>query len=187
MHKEMKDQPTEPKLMTDEGSERDDPIWQGLANYQLTLPLVGLLKLMLRFIETFMAIIKKEDQLAIPIHFTNPSRGSTVLDEQNPSMKVIMKGTKLPGAIIDGGSRVNVISKKICDKLGIQEWEACPFSLWMADTSSVHPLELIRNLDITIGRYPFAISVVMLQLDAPRVYPLLLGRPWLQTTNIKQN
>ena len=27
----------------------------------------------------------------------------------------------------------------------------------------------------------------MLHLEAPGAYPLLLGRPWLKTTNIKQN
>ena len=60
-----------------------------------------------------------------------------MVDEQNPTVKAIIKGTRVVGAIIDGGLGVNVISKKICDKLGIQEWEACPFSLWMADTSFV--------------------------------------------------
>mgnify|MGYP000317721734 CR=1 FL=1 len=33
----------------------------------------------------------------------------------------------------------------------------------------------------------FIISVVVLRLEAPRAYPLLLGRPWLWTTSIKQH
>ena len=31
------------------------------------------------------------------------------------------------------------------------------------------------------------VSTVVLRLDAPGAYPLLLGQPWLRTTNIKQH
>ena len=93
----------------------------------------------------------------------------------------------MAGAIVDGGSGVNVINKTTCDRLGIRKWDACPFWLRMADTSTVRPLDLIRHLDVIIGGYTFQISVVVLQLDSVGAYPLLLGRPWLKTANIKQN
>ena len=41
------------------------------------------------------------------------------MDEQNPSIKVIINGQEIEGAIVDGGSGVNVINKTTCDKLGI--------------------------------------------------------------------
>ena len=40
---------------------------------------------------------------------------------------------------------------------------------------------------MTIGGHAFRISAVVLQLNAQGAYPLLLGRPWLKTTHIKQN
>ena len=57
----------------------------------------------------------------------------------------------------------------------------------LADTSTIRPLGLIRHLDVIIGGYTFQISAVVLQLDSVGAYPLLLGRPWLKTANIKQN
>ena len=57
----------------------------------------------------------------------------------------------------------------------------------MADTSSVRPTGLIRDLDVTIGGHAFRISAVVLQLNVQGAYPLLLGRPWLRTAHIKQN
>ena len=57
----------------------------------------------------------------------------------------------------------------------------------MAVTSTVRPLGLIRQLDIIIGGYTFQISAILLKLEAQGAYPLLLGRPWLWATNIKQN
>ena len=76
---------------------------------------------------------------------------------------------------MDGGSGVNVINKITCDRLGITKWEACPFWLQRVDTSIVRPIGLIRQLDIVIGGHTFQKSVVVLHLDAPRAYPLLLG------------
>ena len=57
----------------------------------------------------------------------------------------------------------------------------------MANTSIVQPLGLTQQLDIVIEGHTFQISVVVLRLAAPGVYPLLLGRPWLRMDNIQQN
>ena len=105
-------------------------------------------------------------------------------------MKVLnpdIKGKEIAGTIIDGGSGVNVISRHTCDNLGIREWEPCPFWLRMADTNSVRPTVLIRDLEVTIGGHVFRISAIVLQLNIQGAYPLLLGRPWLRTAHIKQN
>ena len=57
----------------------------------------------------------------------------------------------------------------------------------MADTCSVRPLGLIRKLGIVVRGHHFDISTVVLALDDPGAYPILLGRPWLRSANIKQN
>ena len=88
---------------------------------------------------------------------------------------------------MDGDSGIKVINKITCDRLGITKWEACPIWLRMANTSTVRSLGLIRQLDVILGCHTFQISVVVIHLEAPRAYPLLLGRPWLKTANIKQN
>ena len=102
-------------------------------------------------------------------------------------MKIIIRGCDLHGFIIDGGSGVNMISEATCQNLGLIEWEPCPFWLRMADTRSVRPIGLIRHLDFMLGGHMFTISAVVLRLEAPGAYPMLLGCPWLRTTNIKQH
>ena len=119
--------------------------------------------------------------------FSNSEEGPTVVDTNSPAITAIMKGRELPGTIIDGGSGMNVISLRTCEILGIQDCESCPFWLWMADTSSVRPTRLIRELEVTIGGHTFRISAVVLPLKTLGAYPLLLGRPWLKTAHIKQN
>ena len=102
------------------------------------------------------------------------------MDEQIPTIKVIIQGQEVSGSIVDGGLGVNLINKTTYDRLGITKWEACPFWLQMTDTSIVRPIGLIQQLDIVIGEHTFQILVVLLYLDALGAYPLLLG-------NIKQN
>ena len=120
------------------------------------------------------------------VHLTEPGTGPPLMDSQNPAVKIMIKGQDLHGCIMDDGSGVNVISEATCHNLSLNRWEPCPFWLWMADTRSVHPIGLIRHLDFTLGGHMLTISAVILRLEAQGAYPMLLGRPWLRTTNIKQ-
>ena len=56
---------------------------------------------------------------AILDHFTEPTNGPTVIVHQNPTIEVLMQGTKITGCVVDDGSGVNVLSKATCNKLGI--------------------------------------------------------------------
>ena len=65
--------------------------------------------------------------IEISANFTESATGPTVVDHHNPAIKVVLHGQEVIGCIIDGGSGVNVISKTTCSRLGITEWEPCPF------------------------------------------------------------
>ena len=107
------------------------------------LIIIGLLKLVPRFTEKFATIIAKNGSKKVSVNFTNPITESTIMDEQSPTIKVIIHGQEMSGSIVDGGSGGNVINTTTRDQLGITTWEACPFWLGMADTSMVPPLGLI--------------------------------------------
>ena len=87
-------------------------------------------------------IIQKNTE-QVSVNYNDPSNEPTIMDEQSPAIKVVIQGQEVLGAIVDGGSGVNVINKTTCDRLGIKKWDACPFWLRMADTSTVRPLGLI--------------------------------------------
>ena len=138
------------------------------------LPLDRLLQLVPRFTKELKSALSEQNPALAPTFFTNPGEEPVVVDTNNSAVIVIIKGNEVPSMIIDGGSGVNVISRRTYDTLGIREWEPCPFWLRMVDTNSVRPTGLIRNLKMTIGGHAFRISTVLLQLNAPRAYPLLL-------------
>mgnify|MGYP000011049417 CR=1 FL=1 len=76
-------------------------------------------------------------------NFTKSIVGSTVVNDHNPTIKIIIKEEEISGCIIEGSSGVNVISRETYNRLGIATWEACPFLLCMVDTQSVQPLGLL--------------------------------------------
>ena len=131
--------------------------------------------------------MRKADQVMIHVNFAESTTGSAVVNHHNLTIKVILRGEEILWCIVDGGSGVNVINKATYNRLGITNWDVCPFWLSMVDTRSVKPLGLLRKLNIVIGGHMFEMSTVVLALDAPGAYPLPLGRPWLCSTNIKQH
>ena len=124
--------------------QEQEETWKILADCQVSLPLTGLLKLVPRFTEKVATLIAQKGTEQVDVHYNQPSNNPSIMDEQNPSIKVIIHGQEIEGAIVDGGSGVNVINRTTCDRLGITKWEACPFWLRMADTSTVRPIRLLR-------------------------------------------
>ena len=143
-----------------------------------------------KFSATVSALVEagvlKTNHRAIVTNLSESTEEPTVTDHHNPTLKLIIRGQEVPGCLIDGGLGVNMISKSTCDHLGIKGREACSFWLLIAKTRSVRPLGFIRKLEIVVSGYEFDISTVVLPLDAPWAYPLLLGRPWLRAANIKK-
>ena len=163
-----------------------DPIWQALADCPITLTMSKLLSLVSQFRKAMESSLQIPHKV-IPSYFTEPTHGPTIIDYYNPAIKVLVQGTKITECVVNAGSGVNVISKATCNNLGINSWENCHFWLRMADTRYVRPLRLLRKLSVIIGGHLLKISAVLLALEAPGAYPLLLGRPWLRSANIKQN
>ena len=155
---------TPPARLDDETNiSEEDPTWQTLTECQIILPLVLFLKLVPQFTEGLRMALASPKPIVALTYFTNPSKGPTIIDENNLTVTIIVKGKKVPTKI--GDSRVNVISRRMCYNLGIREWEPYPFWLQMADTRSVLSTRLIWNLEITIGGHAFRISTVFKDID----------------------
>ena len=147
---------------------------QALADSQILLPLHKFLHLLHRFRQNTHSLTAW-DTTQQTVHLTAPTTSPPLMDSQNLSVQILVRGQQVSGSIIDGGSGVNVIIEATCSKLDITEWESSPFWLHMDDTCFVCPIGLIRNLEFTLGGHAFTVSIVILRLDAPGSYPFLLG------------
>ena len=168
----MQDNAIHHKEQTDQASEslsvyEQEETWKILADCQIFLTLAGLLKLVQRFTEKVTTLMAQKEAEHVLVNCSQPSIGPTIMDEQSPSIKVIIRGQEVARTIVDGGSGVNVINNTTCDKLEFTKWDACSFWLRMADTSTIRPLGLIRQLNVILGGHTFQISIVVLHMEAP--------------------
>ena len=66
-------------------------------------------------------------------------------DEAVPVILVTLENMGIDGVLLDGGSKVNILSYQMLAPLGIKEWEPTPFLVRMADQRRVQPLGLLRG------------------------------------------
>ena len=123
------------------------------------------------------------------MYFNTELVSAPITDESVPVVvNVRLNGTPVYGALLDGGSGVNVLSNSLCAELGITKFESAPFAVKMADQRRVQPLGLVKDLDLDIAGIRFKIAAMVLKMeDISGAYPLLLGRPWLRQAKVKQN
>jgi hypothetical protein len=110
------------------------------------------------------------------------------IDHHMPIISTKIGNHQLHDVLLDGGSRVNVITETERRKLGLLTPTPAPFKLRMADSSLVQPLGLLRDIKIFIHGIPYIIILSVISCkDVNSAYTLLLGRPWLRDTRIVQN
>ena len=90
-----------------------------MADCQISLPLIGLLKVVPRFIEKVSYIMARNELKKVSVNFTSSMKGPIIMDEQSPTTKAIIHDQEVLGSILHVGSRVNVINKNTCDQLEI--------------------------------------------------------------------
>ena len=119
MHTEMKDIPIRAQRPTQRYvSPEDDPLWDAITSFRISMPLHKLLQLMPRFKDTLASLTTGTKPTSLPVNLAEPGTGPPLMDSQNPVVKFVIKGRDIHGCIIDGGSGVNVISEATCQDLG---------------------------------------------------------------------
>lgn len=101
--------------------------------------------------------------------------GAKVADIHAPKITVVLEGIMLTGAIIDGGSGVNILPESTRAKVGLPLTDPPPFVLRLADQRTVHPLGLVKGAHVTINNISFTMNFVVMDME-PTIdaYPLLI-------------
>ena len=111
MHTEMKDITIGPLASSQPTrSPDDDPVWQALISSQISMPLHKILQLLPRLKDIVVSLTTGKEPTTMPIHLAELGTGPPLMDSQNPTVKLVIKGQAVNDCIIDDGSGVNVIS-----------------------------------------------------------------------------
>ncbi|KAH7278820.1 hypothetical protein KP509_38G057300 [Ceratopteris richardii] len=105
---------------------------------------------------------------------------TTQIDSNAPAVTVEIKGYGVPGAQLDSGAAVNLMTEFMMKALGLNHMEETPMSLRMAHQTQVKPAGLLKNVSIVVGGLEFKVDYLIVRpRTSEATFSILLGRPWL--------
>ena len=106
-------------------------------------------------------------------------------DASNVMLPITYKAYSAVSSIVDGGSGINIIAKKLYDAWDLPKMEPAPFSIKLADQRRVTPLGLVKNVPVKVAGIRFLIAFVVMDLPLhSSSFSVLLGRPWLKAVTV---
>ena len=107
------------------------------------------------------------------------------LDPGSPIVDVHINGTIIPQTFIDLGVAINIMTRDTMLKLNLQSsLRKTSIVLQLADRSTVTPKEIVEDVMVSIDSWEYPADFLVLQPKEKLTgYPLILGRPWLATTD----
>ncbi|TXG66066.1 hypothetical protein EZV62_007341 [Acer yangbiense] len=130
--------------------------------------------------------LKRQKIHTTPIIFTDEdSKGVTYPHDDALVVSLTIAGKVVPRILIDTGSSVDIMFKKTLDHLGIEKARLREVNtpLYGFTGDSIWPFGTI-DIPITFGEDPdhFTAMITYVVVDAPGVYSMILGRPFLVAT-----
>ncbi|XP_059075395.1 uncharacterized protein LOC131875325 [Cryptomeria japonica] len=105
-------------------------------------------------------------------------------DTGSPVVGIFINGVQVHNALIDLGATINVMTKDVMQKLNITTLRSTPIVLQLADSSIVKPNGMVEDLIVKLDSWEYPAEFVILSPKATLGgYPIILGRPWLATTD----
>ncbi|KAH7416350.1 hypothetical protein KP509_14G087100 [Ceratopteris richardii] len=105
---------------------------------------------------------------------------TTQIDSNALAVTVEIKGYAVPGAQLDSGAAVNLMTEYMMKALGLNHMEETPMSLRMADQTQVKPAGLLKNVSTIVGGLEFKVDYLIVRpRTSEATFSILLGRPWL--------
>jgi hypothetical protein len=106
-------------------------------------------------------------------------------DPGNPTVTVKIGQTFIPDVLVDLGAAINIMPIETTQLLQLRmQVRPTPTVLELADRSTIKPEGVIDDLVISVDSWEYPADFVVLQ---PKTHlgghPLILGRPWLATTD----
>jgi hypothetical protein len=90
--------------------------------------------------------------------------------------------------LIDGGSKVNIITKNLGVQLSLSKPNRTPYNLCMTYQTIAKPFGLIMNMKIFVHGIPYMVTFIIINnivLDFS--YSMLLRCPWLGNAKVSHN
>ncbi|KAL2541769.1 Clathrin heavy chain 1 [Abeliophyllum distichum] len=85
-------------------------------------------------------------------------------------------------ALCDLGASVNLIPLSVYKRLGLGKVKATSVSLQLTDRSIKYPRGVVEDVLIKVDKFFFPVDFIILDIEDDRNMPVILGRPFLETS-----
>ncbi|RVW12445.1 hypothetical protein CK203_110442 [Vitis vinifera] len=104
-----------------------------------------------------------------------------------PTISTNIGGTHVEKALLDLGASVNLLPYSVYKQLGLGELKPTAITLSLADRSVKIPRGVIEDVLVQVDKFYYPVDFVVLDTDLtikePNYVPIILGRPFLATSN----
>jgi hypothetical protein len=104
-------------------------------------------------------------------------------DPRCPTIDCSIESQNFKNALCDLGASVSVMPKKVFDKLNYSTLTPMSMCFKLADQSVHYPIGIAKNIPVKIRNFFVPIDFVVLDMQEDMKTPLILGRPFLSSTN----
>ena len=108
-------------------------------------------------------------------------------DPGSPTISVNIGGTCIDKTLLDLGASVNLLSYSMYKQLGLGELKPTNITLSLADRSVKIPKGVVEDVLVKVGKFYYPVDFVVLDTEpiasGPNHVPIILGRPFLATSN----
>ena len=101
----------------------------------------------------------------------------------NPIVIAYIKNIPIPNTLVDQGATINIMTITTMEGLQLENMNATPILLELADRSKVKPISVLRDVIVSLASWEFPVYFMVIQPNLMEGHPLILGRPWLATTD----
>ena len=125
-------------------------------------------------------VIKLTEECSAAVLNTSPIKEK---DPGCPTINCLIGSQNFENALCHLGESVSVMPKKVFDKLNHSTLTPISMCLQLADQSVRYPAGITRNILVKIRNFFVLVDFVVLDMQKDMKTPLILGRPFLSTTN----
>ncbi|XP_060972168.1 uncharacterized protein LOC115696816 [Cannabis sativa] len=161
-----------------------------LKQLHINIPLVEALEQMPTYVKFLKDILTKERRLGEFETVALTEGCSAMLKSKIPpklkdpgsfTIPISIRGRDVGRALCDLGASINFMPMSIFRKLGIGEARPTTVTLQLADRSMAHPEGKIEDVLVQVDKFIFLPDFIILDYEADREVPIILGRPFLAT------
>jgi hypothetical protein len=103
----------------------------------------------------------------------------------NPIVTITINEVSIGNTLIDLGETINVMNTTTLEKLQLKPLlRPTPTILELVDKTRVIPEGILDDIIVTLASWEYPVDFLVIHSkDITKGHPVILGRPWLATTN----